>query len=220
MKPVFGRVWLYRFLSTDQLKLSDDLHVCHDLRPTTKRNRGGGGGSVRLVDPSTEELRFHEQCLVFWKWKVWCDGNLRRASFLKKKWKIQVFIEVPRFSMGKVFAKLQVNKTTLRWMVLLMVKRDTAKQWKYVKHRVQLLTRWWFQFFFGIFTPICGGFPFWLIFFNRFNHQPVKRGSIILLVLEASPDFPKSAKTKDASSKKKCLWRVDMWVRSIQNWTL
>ena len=109
--------------------------------------------------------------------------------------------------MGKVFAKLQVNKTTLRWMVLLMVKRDTAKQWKYVKHRVQLLTRWWFQFFFGIFTPICGGFPFWLIFFNRFNHQPVKRGSIILLVLEASPDFPKSAKTKDASSKKKCLWK-------------
>ena len=123
------------------------------------------------------------------------------------------------FSMGKVFAKLQVDKTTLRWMVLLMVKRDTAKQWKYEKHRVQLLTRWWFQIFFGIFTSICGGFPFRLIFFKWFNHQPVKRGSIILLILEASPDFPKSAKTKDASSKKN-VCEGSRYLLGIHGWDL
>ena len=123
------------------------------------------------------------------------------------------------FSMGKVFAKLQVDKTPLRWMVLLMVKRDTAKQWKYEKHRVQLLTRWWFQFFFGIFTSICGGFPFRLIFFKWFKHQPVKRGSIILLILEASPDFPKSAKTKDASSKKN-VCEGSRYLLGIHGWDL
>ena len=171
---------------------------------TTNDQKTGGGVSVGGPFNRGIAVSWTVSCffsMFFSKWKVWCDGNLRRSRFLKKKKNSGVHRNTP-FSMGKVFAKLQENMTTLRWMVLLMVKRYTAKQWKYVKHRVQLLTRWWFQIFFGFFITICGGFPFWLIFFNWFNRQPVKSGSIILLILEASPDFPKSAKTKDASSKK------------------
>jgi len=83
--------------------------------------------------------------------------EFEEVKFPEKKHETSGVHRNASFSMGKVFAKLQVNKTTLRWMVLLMVKRDTAKP-NYVKHRVQLLTRCWFQIFFGIFTPICGGF--------------------------------------------------------------
>ena len=103
---------------------------------------------------------------VFSEVKGLVRWEFEEVTFPEKKMKTSGVHRNTPFSMGKVFAKLWVDKTTLRWMVLLMVKRDAAKQWKYVKHRVQLLTRCWFQIIFGIFTPICGGFPFWHILTN------------------------------------------------------